>query len=153
MNQLPLWATKYLYIGLGAAYFILPWDFDMAGFIGRLDDLAVIAFLYYRYQKIKKEQSQPQQDTNEQQQTRTEDQRQQSRQKQESTSQQGNDPYVVLGVSREDSLSHIEKRYKELARQYHPDRVNHLGPELQDMAHQKMLAIQEAYEILKKRHA
>ena len=144
MNQLPLWAIRYLYIGLAAAYFILPWDFDMAGFIGRIDDLAVIGFLYYRYQKRKKEQTEIENES-------TAD-TQSDQSAQESHSQDQSDPYSILGVSRDDALTTIEKRYKELARQYHPDRVNHLGPELQEMAHQKMLAIQGAYETLKKHH-
>ena len=49
-------------------------------------------------------------------------------------------------VSRED----IERRYKELALQYHPDRVEHLGADLKKLAHEKMIQIQAAYQQLLK---
>jgi DnaJ like chaperone protein len=35
--------------------------------------------------------------------------------------------------------------------QYHPDRVAHLGEDLQRLAHEKTLEIQRAYEHIKRR--
>ncbi len=34
--------------------------------------------------------------------------------------------------------------------EYHPDKIAHLGKELQELAHQKVLEIQRAYQQLKK---
>ena len=43
----------------------------------------------------------------------------------------------------------IEARYRQLAQQYHPDKVNHLGDELKEVAHEKMLEIAAAYRSLR----
>jgi DnaJ like chaperone protein len=56
----------------------------------------------------------------------------------------------VLGVSRSATHEEIEKAYRALAKQYHPDLVNHLGPEFKDLAHEKMVEIQRAYDELRK---
>ena len=58
------------------------------------------------------------------------------------------DPYVILEVSPRASPEEIKAAYKRAVARYHPDKVAHLGTEFQDMAHQKMLAIQRAYETL-----
>ena len=58
------------------------------------------------------------------------------------------DPYEVLGVSRNASEKEIKSAYRKQAQRYHPDRVSHLGEELQQLAKQKFLEIQKAYEIL-----
>ncbi len=54
-------------------------------------------------------------------------------------------PYEVLGVSPRASAAEIEAAYKKLVKEYHPDKVAHLGEELRDLAHHKMIEIQEAY--------
>jgi DnaJ like chaperone protein len=58
------------------------------------------------------------------------------------------DPYTLFDLSPDASREEIEARYKELALQYHPDRVAHLGEELRTLAHEKMIEIQRAYEVL-----
>lgn len=58
------------------------------------------------------------------------------------------DPYATLGVKRGASQDEIRTAYRQLVAQYHPDKVSHLGKEFQEMAHQKLIAIQEAYEAL-----
>ena len=60
------------------------------------------------------------------------------------------DPFSVLGCSPSDSVKTIRKRYKELIRQYHPDRVNDMGPELQELAAEKTKAINIAFQALQK---
>jgi len=58
------------------------------------------------------------------------------------------DPYKVLGVSQNATPEEIKSAYRKQAQRYHPDRVSHLGEELQQLAKQKFLEIQKAYEIL-----
>jgi len=57
--------------------------------------------------------------------------------------------YQVLGAAKGDSMEVIKKKYRELAKKYHPDRVSHLGEEFRDLANQKFKAIQEAYDTIK----
>lgn len=60
------------------------------------------------------------------------------------------DPYQILGVQRGASRQEIKAAYKSLAGQYHPDKVQHLGKEFQELAHNKFVAIQKAYDALMK---
>ncbi len=57
-----------------------------------------------------------------------------------------NDPYVVLGVSRNASDDEIKKAYRDLARKYHPD--SYADNPLADLAAEKMKAINEAYDAI-----
>ena len=61
----------------------------------------------------------------------------------------GFDPYQVLGVSRNASQAEIRAAFIALVAKYHPDKVSHLGKEFQQMAHEKMLAINRAYDELR----
>jgi hypothetical protein len=58
------------------------------------------------------------------------------------------DPYALLEVTRDASPEEIRTAYRRAVARYHPDKVAHLGKEFQQLAHQKLLAIQQAYEIL-----
>lgn len=59
------------------------------------------------------------------------------------------DPYTLLEVSPQASPEEIKAAYKRAVARYHPDKVAHLGKEFQDLAHQKLLAIQQAYETVR----
>jgi len=63
-----------------------------------------------------------------------------------------NDPYSVLGIKRGASVEEIREAYRIAAAKYHPDKVSHLGEEFQELAHQRFVAIQQAYERLMKSH-
>ncbi len=52
----------------------------------------------------------------------------------------------VLGLPRNFTAPEIKEHYRTLIASYHPDKVNHLGPELQEMADRKTRDIIEAYE-------
>lgn len=62
------------------------------------------------------------------------------------------DPYSVLGIVPGASMEEVHRAYRREMAKYHPDRVSHLGEELQRVAHRKSLEIQKAYqEILRRR--
>ena len=60
------------------------------------------------------------------------------------------DPYAALGVPRSASQEAIQTAYRARMNEYHPDKVAHLGEELQQLAHRKALEIQRAYEQLRR---
>ena len=62
------------------------------------------------------------------------------------------DPYTLLEVSPQASPEEIKAAYRRAVARYHPDKVAHLGQEFQELAHKKLLAIQEAYETLQGKH-
>lgn len=57
-------------------------------------------------------------------------------------------PYHVLEVSSNASNGEIKKAYRNLIREYHPDRAAHEGDAAAEAAHLKFLEIQEAYQEL-----
>lgn len=59
--------------------------------------------------------------------------------------------YAVLGLSPDASEEEIKKAYRNLMRQYHPDKVATLGPDLQAAASKKAKEINEAYHIIERR--
>jgi preprotein translocase subunit Sec63 len=54
--------------------------------------------------------------------------------------------YQVLNVSTAASAEEIRAAYRQLISQYHPDKVQQLGPELQELATRKSQEITAAYE-------
>lgn len=141
-------AARYLLITAALIYIILPNDLipDWLGILGRLDDLLILTYIIYRYRKVMETingaagafGSGP-----------AGKQAQGESQKQQSGQQAAGapaDPYQVLGVRRGAPKDEIKEAYRKLAAQYHPDKVSHLGPELRELAHQKMIEIQKAYE-------
>ena len=56
------------------------------------------------------------------------------------------DPYLILGVTRNASAAEIRAAYRTLGAKYHPDR--HQGNPLEDLASQKMAEINRAYGVL-----
>ncbi len=62
-----------------------------------------------------------------------------------------NDPYKVLGVSRDATDEEIKKAYRELARKYHPD--NYANNPLSDLVEEKMKEVNAAYDEIQKMRA
>lgn len=58
----------------------------------------------------------------------------------------------VLGVDENSPFDSIQKKYRVLAMQYHPDKIDQSGPKLRELAKQEMQEINEAYEFFKKRY-
>lgn len=135
MKPLPI---APLSLALAIVYLLWPFDLipDLFGPLGRIDDLLIFALVawqsYVRLRSPLKESASKSEPS-------------------ESTMRPPSpDPYTLFGLGRDASREEIEARYKELARQYHPDRVAHLGEELRTLAHEKMIEIQRAYEVLLK---
>ena len=57
--------------------------------------------------------------------------------------------YKILEIDRSASDLEIKKAYRSMAARFHPDKVQHLGPEFQKMAEDKFKAINEAYQEIK----
>lgn len=59
--------------------------------------------------------------------------------------------YKTLEIEPPASEETIKKAYREMAKKYHPDKVNDLGEEVKKAATEKFRSINEAYESLKKK--
>ena len=59
--------------------------------------------------------------------------------------------YDVLEVSSNASQAEIRAAYQRLVRQYHPDRVADMGPELRALAEERTKEINQAYNRLRQR--
>ncbi len=58
------------------------------------------------------------------------------------------DPHAVLEVDPNASDDEVKAAYRRLVAQYHPDKVQHLGKDLQALAEARFKDIQRAYEEL-----
>jgi len=78
----------------------------------------------------------------------TDQRRQHERNGTSSTGTQGKEEHYakILGLNSGCTLPELKRRYHELAQQYHPDKVQHLGPKLRTTAEQEMKKINEAYQ-------
>jgi DnaJ like chaperone protein len=61
------------------------------------------------------------------------------------------DYYRILGLEPGADFDRIKAAYRQLSRQYHPDKVSHLGEEFRQVAEEKMKEINQAYHQLKKK--
>lgn len=122
---------------IGAVYFICPYDLFPDFFMGPgwLDDLAVLGLVWWWNTRRRGAGPQAAEAGGG---SRPEEM------------PPDDDPYEVLGVSPEASLEEIRAAYRRLVAQYHPDKVQHLGPEFQKLAHEKFVAVQQAYQRLKR---
>ena len=59
--------------------------------------------------------------------------------------------YKVLEITPEATDDEVKAAYRKMAVKYHPDKVEHLGPENQNSAKEKFQKLQAAYEEIKKR--
>jgi len=59
---------------------------------------------------------------------------------------------IVLGLSGRVTLHQIKTAYRNEIARYHPDKVNHLAPEFQDLAQARTQRIRSAYEHFRRKY-
>jgi hypothetical protein len=128
-------------------YFLSPYDIlpDFVTGPGWLDDLGVLALAWWWTSRLKRTQqtwSGPWAREKNRQEPPGADRRA------EEDPFKDEDPYKTLGIEKDASKAEIKTAYKRLIAQYHPDKVQHLGKEFQELAHKKFVAIQKAYDTL-----
>jgi DnaJ like chaperone protein len=58
--------------------------------------------------------------------------------------------YKILEIEKDASDQHVKAAYRKMVKKHHPDKLSHLGEEHLKGAKEKFLAIQKAYEQIKK---
>jgi DnaJ-domain-containing protein 1 len=129
-------SLRTLFIILAVVYFISPFDLipDRFGWLSRIDDFAVMLYLWWKYNKIASHKASG---------AETEKAKPHAE-----TPPVPRSPEEVLNIQKGATQDEIESSYRRLMSQYHPDKVTHLGPDLQKLAHEKTIEIQRAYEEL-----
>ncbi|MCG6880900.1 MAG: DnaJ domain-containing protein [Deltaproteobacteria bacterium] len=147
---------KVLLVVLGLAYLVSPYDLfpDFFVGVGWLDDLVLLGLLWwylYVYRKRGQYGQQRERPGADQHGARSSgDSSGRTHSKEEKPAYTGQkDPYAILNVSRQASQTEIREAYLQLANQYHPDKVLHLGEEFRELAEHRFKEIQSAYEALK----
>jgi DnaJ like chaperone protein len=138
---------KWLLAALALLYALIPYDLfpDLIVGWGWLDDLIVLGLIWHLFFRRQGASSgQPASDGNR-------DSEGTKERSQRFASDQTADPYAILGVPEGASQEDIRTAYRQLAAQYHPDKLAHLGEEFQILAEQKFKAIQSAYDALRHR--
>jgi DnaJ like chaperone protein len=128
----------YWLILAALVYLVVPFDLipDFIGLPGRIDDIAMIGLLAWLYRShVRKHlESGPEQEAAD------------PAAGSGSERAEAFDAYAVLGVPRGSSRDAIRHAYRQRMREYHPDKVAHLGEALQKLAHEKAQEIQRAYQ-------
>ena len=144
----PKTLMKWLILA-AVVYFLLPYDLipDFLGAPGRIDDLVAMALLVWLYRSHVRQY------------VATRSGHEAAGRSADAGSGQGSpahskhakafDAYEVLGVTRSASSDAIQAAYRARMKEYHPDKVAHLGEDLQKLAHEKSQEIQRAYRQLR----
>ncbi len=142
-RKLKKWLTV-----IAVVYLVFPRDL-IPDFLGRglglLDDLLLIGLLTYFYRKQRRLHA-----AREAREDGRRDRGEASGRARAAASESPFDPYQVLGIAPSASREAIQVAYKARMNEYHPDKVAHLGEDLQKLAHRKALEIQQAYQQLRR---
>ncbi len=131
---------------IAVLYVLFPRDLILdflGGGLGLIDDLSLIGLLTYFYRsRLRKYVGRAA--------GRGEggEERERSTRAPAQASEASFDPYEILGIDSSASAEEIQAAYKARMHEYHPDKVAHLGEELQKVAHRKAVEIRQAYEQL-----
>ena len=144
MNTLTM---RFLLGLLGLSYVFCPYDLLPDFFIGLgwIDDLTVLGLLWWYFFGRKRFKYQGNYEKGRQSSAR---QSGESSYEEKNTDTAHGNPYSVLGVGRDATPEQIKQAYRQLANQYHPDKVLHLGDEFRELAERRFKEIQEAYKTL-----
>ena len=63
------------------------------------------------------------------------------------------DPYQILEIENTAGIEEVKRAYRLQASRYHPDKVAHLGADLQELASKRFQEINWAYETIMKRRS
>ena len=58
-------------------------------------------------------------------------------------------PYRILEIDASANEEEVKKAFRKMANKYHPDKVSHLGKEMQEIAEEKFKAVNDAYQQIK----
>jgi uncharacterized membrane protein YkvA (DUF1232 family) len=138
--------VKIILIIFAFAYFISPVDLIpdlLLPFIGWIDDTAIAGIVFYliRYGKLPNLTVMKNKffNSNKNATDNSTDKDSES------------DPYEILEISMDSTKEEVQAAYKKLVKQYHPDKVSHLGKDLQKVANEKFIKIKNAYDTLMKK--
>ncbi len=129
----------YLLVIFLIIYIISPWDIHPHFF----DDLGAFGILYYlwrKYKKYKRAGSYYYSKT----------QSQGNKKKEPYGDLDLEEAYGLLGVNPDASWEEVQKAYKEKITKSHPDKVTHLGEELQEKAKELTLQLNKAIDIIRR---
>jgi uncharacterized membrane protein YkvA (DUF1232 family) len=138
---------RFLLALLGLSYVFCPYDFLPDFFIGLgwIDDLTVLGLLWWYFFGRKRFKYQGYYEKGRQ---SSAGQSKESSYEEKNSDTGHDDPCSVLGVGRDASPEQIKQAYRQLANQYHPDKVIHLGEEFRELAERRFKEIQKAYQTL-----
>ncbi len=141
---------KFLPWVLGIIYVISPIDIipDIIGGLGWLDDISVMGILFWWYYHIRPLRQKSKEGTDA---GKEDSHKEEKRSDKHEKAEIETDPYKILGIEPNSTSEEIKAAYAKQAAQYHPDKVQHLGKELQELAHKKFILIQDAYDAVKKK--
>ena len=148
LAHIPAW----LWILIIIIYILFPMDLipEFFGPAGILDDLLIALGLFYYLRSLskKKLQAGPADEAGRRYDPGRSDQHQHYSNKEAPSTDDKKvmDPYEIIGVSRDRPFEEIQKKYKEQVLKYHPDRTQHLGKELQELAEKKTKDLNEAFQ-------
>ena len=154
LAHIPAW----LWILIIIIYILLPIDLipELIGPAGILDDLLIALGLFYYLRSLSKKKLQAGSAGKA---DRRYDPGQSDRQSRYSNKEAPpkddktiRDPYEIIGVPRDCPFADIQKKYKEQLLNYHPDRTQHLGRELQELAEKKTKDLNEAFQRILAEH-
>ena len=137
---------RLLLIIAALVYVLFPRDLipDFLVGWGWIDDLVVLVMLWRYYRRVSRRQPAGERSD----QTRETGRDRQSRTTASDT-RELQDPYAILGIAPGATTAEIKTAYRRLIAQYHPDKVQHLGKEFQELAEARFKAIQQAYDKLR----
>jgi uncharacterized membrane protein YkvA (DUF1232 family) len=151
----PKTLVKWLIVA-AIVYLVLPYDLlpDFLGLPGRIDDVLIMGWLAWFYrnhlQKYTAMESEKSEESEQEQTGRSKGGSAGQGAATGAGSSKAFDAYDVLGVTRAASSDAIQAAYRSRMQEYHPDKVAHLGEELQQLAHEKSQQIQRAYRQLRR---